>query len=214
MKTIILLFFLLASAQSLPKQLNPAMGLPQAKLVPDQAALLNQQQPNQVFPSLGLIPLTQMFTLGTDLHLLNPSTGMAAGTQALPLALGALTVQQNLQSQMVPIIVAHVGAQGAILSSEELPMTPQIFTGLLLQSLFPGSILPNNQAGATPEVQEGTFPAGQAGVNPAIQRKFEGQLSTPSGIDDMFGLTTPAGLQRSMYTTEEETTTESPNGIQ
>ncbi|XP_006896905.1 PREDICTED: amelotin [Elephantulus edwardii] len=212
MKTIILLLFLLESTQSLPIQLNPALGLPQAKLVPDQTTLLNQQQPNQVFTSLGLIPLTQLLTLGSDLHLLNPSTGLAAGAQTLPLNLGALTVQQQLQSQMLPIIVAQLGAQGVILSSEELPVAPQIFAGLLIQPLYPGAILPTSQAGATPELQEGTLPAGQTGVNPAIQRTPEDHLPTPTGTDDVFGGTTPASLQRSMYTTEE-TTTESPDAV-
>uniref|UniRef100_G3T9Q7 Amelotin n=1 Tax=Loxodonta africana TaxID=9785 RepID=G3T9Q7_LOXAF len=210
MKTTILLFCLLGSTQSLPKQLNPALGLSAAKLVPDQATLLNQQQPNQVFPSLSLIPLTQLLTLGSDLQQLNPATGMAPGTQTFPLNLGRLTIKQQLQSQLLPIIVAQLGAQGAILSSEELPMAPQIFAGLLIQPLFPGAILPTSLAGATPEVQEGILPAGQAGLNPAIQRTPEKHPSTSSDTDSVFGVTTPAGLQRGMRTTGE-TTTESPN---
>ncbi|XP_064142376.1 amelotin [Loxodonta africana] len=373
MKTTILLFCLLGSTQSLP-QLNPALGLSAAKLVPDQATLLNQQQPNQVFPSLSLIPLTQLLTLGSDLQQLNPATGMAPGTQTFPLNLGGLTIKQQLQSQvssttshqitikeyflsgeslkkgknffrlllnftqttcnvlpeveqslaiwfllklcentlrkrgmlphnlsrihpptlplpiendlfsartlgvclqisfikstptwlrvnsrtsqplvnfqlctyyvilakllnhsvayflilkmgvkveptsravirikrLLPIIVAQLGAQGAILSSEELPMAPQIFAGLLIQPLFPGAILPTSLAGATPEVQEGILPAGQAGLNPAIQRTPEKHPSTSSDTDSVFGVTTPAGLQRGMRTTGE-TTTESPN---
>ncbi|XP_004383414.1 amelotin [Trichechus manatus latirostris] len=211
MKTMILLFCLLGSTQSLPTQLNTALGPLPAKLVPDQATLLNQQQPDQVFPSLSLIPLTQLLTPGSDLQLLNTATGMAPGAQTLPLNLGGLAVQQQLQSQLLPIIIAQLGAQGVILSSEELAVAPQIFAGLLIQPLFPGAILPTSQAGATPEVQEGILPAGQAGVNPAIQRTPEGHLPTPSGTDDMYGVTTPSGLQRGMHTTEE-TTTDSPDG--
>nr|XP_012319799.1 amelotin [Aotus nancymaae] len=210
MKTTILLFCLLVSTQSLP-QLKPALGLPPTKLAPDQATLLNQQQSNQVFPSLSLIPLTQMLTLGQDLQLLNPAAGMTPGTQTHPLTLGGLNVQQQLQPHMLPIFVTHLGAQGTILSSEELPLAPQIFTGLIIHSLFPGGILPTSQAGANPNVQDGRLPAGQAGVNPAIQGTPAGHLPIPSSTDDEFAMTTPAGIQRSTDAMEE-TTTESPNG--
>ncbi|XP_045306295.1 amelotin isoform X1 [Leopardus geoffroyi] len=210
MKTMILLLYLLGSTQSLPTQLNPALGLP-TKLALDQATLLNQQQLNQVFPSLSLIPLTQMITLGADLQLLNPPAGLAPGTQTLPLTLGGLNTQQPLQAQMLPVIVAHLGAQGTILSSEELPMAPQIFTGLIFQPLFPGSILPNSQA--NPDAQNGILPAGQAGMNPAIQGTSEGFSPTPSDTDDDFEVTVPAGIRRGMHTTQE-TTTGPSNGNQ
>ncbi|XP_008061398.1 amelotin isoform X2 [Carlito syrichta] len=208
MKTTILLFCLLGSAQSLP--LNPALGLP-TKLAPDQVTLLNQQQPNQVFP-LSLIPLTQMLTLGSDLQLLNPAAGMTPGAQTHPLTLGGLNVQQQLQPQMLPIFLAQLGAQGTILSSEELPVGSPFFTGLILHPLFPGGILPTSQAGTKPDVQDGSLPAGQTGANPAIQGTPAG-LPTPSGTDDEFGVTTPASIQRGTHTVEE-TTTESPDGIQ
>ncbi|TKC35558.1 hypothetical protein EI555_009512 [Monodon monoceros] len=190
-------------------QLNPALVVPPTKLVPGQATLLNQQQPNQVFPSLSLIPLTQMLTLGSDLQLLNPAAGMAPGTQTLPLTLGGLKVQQQLQPQVLPVIVAHLGAQGAILSSEELPVTPQILTGFIFHPLFPGAILPTSQA--TPEVQNGILPAGQAGANPAIRGTSEGLFPNTSGTDDDFAETTPVGIQRGIHTTED-TTTGSPKG--
>nr|XP_055171270.1 amelotin isoform X2 [Nyctereutes procyonoides] len=198
MKTMILLLYLLGSTQSLPAQLNPALGLPPTKLTPHQATLLNQQQPNQVFPSLSLIPLTQMFTLASDLQLLNPAAGMASGTQTLPLSLGVLNTQQQLQPQMLPVIVAHLGAHGAILSSEELP-------------LFPGAILPTSPA--NPDAQNGILPAGQAGGNPAIQGTPESFSTTPSDTDDDFGVTAPAGIQRGTHTTQE-TTSGPPNGTQ
>ncbi|XP_045737014.1 amelotin isoform X2 [Mirounga angustirostris] len=202
MKAMILLLYLLGSTQSLPTQLNPALGLPPTKPAPHQATLLNQQQPNQVFPSLSLIPLTQMFALGSDLQLLNPAAGMAPGTQALPLNLGGLNTQQQLQPQMLPVIVAHLGAH---------PVAPQIFTGLLFQPLFPGAILPPSPA--NPDARNGILPAGQAGVNPAIQGTPEGFSPTPSDTDDDFGVTAPAGIQRGMHTTQE-TSTGPPNGIQ
>ncbi|XP_060044600.1 amelotin [Erinaceus europaeus] len=208
MKTTFLLFCLLGSTHTLPMQLNPALGLPPSKLVPDQATLLSQPQPNQVFPSLNLIPLTQMLTLGSDLQLLNPTAGMTPGPQTLPLTLGGLNVQQQLQPQMLPIIVAQLGAQGTILSSEELPVASQIL-GLLFQPLLPGSILSTSKA--NPDTQNGILPSGQVGANPAIQEDTEAPFSTPSGIDDDFGMTTPAGIQRGLQPTEE-TTTGSPNG--
>ncbi|XP_077607199.1 amelotin isoform X1 [Crocuta crocuta] len=211
MKTVILLLYLLGSTQSLPTQLNLASGLPPAKLAPDQATLLTQQQLNQIFPSLNLIPLTQMLTLGSDLQLLHPSAVLAPGTQTIPLTLGGLNTQQQLQPQMLPVIVAHLGAHGAVLSSEELPMAPQIFTGLIFQPLFPGSILPNSPA--NPDAQNGILPAGQAGVNPAIQGTPEGFSPTPSDTDDDFEVTAPAGIRRGMHTTQE-TTTGPPNGNQ
>ncbi|XP_012354834.1 amelotin isoform X2 [Nomascus leucogenys] len=208
MKTTMLLFCLLGSTRSLP--LKPALGLPPTKLAPDQGTLPNQQQSNQVFPSLSLIPLTQMLTLGPDLHLLNPAAGMTPGTQTHPLTLGGLNIQQQLHPHILPIFVTQLGAQGTILSSEELP---QIFTSLIIHSLFPGGILPTSQAGANPDVQDGSLPAGGAGVNPAIQGTPAGHLPTPSGTDDDFAVTTPAGIQRNTHAIEE-TTTESANGIE
>ncbi|KAL0596133.1 Amelotin [Plecturocebus cupreus] len=118
---------------------------------------------------------------------------------------------ESFFSQMLPIFVTHLGAQGTILSSEELPLAPQIFTGLIIHSLFPGGILPTSQAGANPNVQDGRLPAGQAGVNPAIQGTPANHLPIPSSTDDDFAMTTPAGIQRSTHAMEE-TTTESPNG--
>ncbi|XP_004703420.2 amelotin [Echinops telfairi] len=177
MKTIILLFCLLGSTQSLP-----------------------------VFPSLSLIPLTQMLALGSDLQMLNTATGVGPGTQTLPVNLGGVTVQQQLQPQMLPIFVAQLGTQGAILSSEELPVAPQVYTGLLIHPWFPGAFLPTSQAGSTPEGQDGALPAGQAAAHPAIQGTPEGHLPTPSGTDYLSGVTAPAGLQRDMHTTEEATT--------
>ncbi|XP_024434696.2 amelotin [Desmodus rotundus] len=212
MKTMILLFCLLESTQSLPMQLTPALGLPPTQLAPDQTTLLNQQQPNQVFQSLSLIPLTQMLTLGSDLQLLNPPAGMAPGAQTLPLNLEALNVQQQLQPQMVPLIVAQVGAQGTILSSEELPVAPHIFTGLIFQPVLPGAILPSSQP--NPDVQNRILPAGQAGINPAILGTEIPFLTTNgTDTDDDFEVTTPAGILRGVPV-PEGTTTESPNGIQ
>ncbi|XP_062054912.1 amelotin [Lepus europaeus] len=191
MKTAILLFCLLGSTHSLP-QFNPALELAPTKQAPDQETPLNQQQPTQVFPALSLIPLTQMLTL------LNPAAGMTPGAQTLPLTLEKLDGQQQLQPQILPIIVAQLGAQGTILSSEEVPAAPHIFTGLLLHPLF------TSQTSANADGQDEVLPTGQAGVNPAIR-------ATPA--DDDLGVTTPAGIQRSTPVTEE-TTSESPKGIQ
>ncbi|XP_004617973.2 amelotin [Sorex araneus] len=203
MKTTILLLCLLGSTQSLPMQLNHALGLPPINLVPDQATL-NQQQSNQVFPSLSLIPLTQILTLGSDLQLRNAP---APGAQTLPLSLGAVNGQQQLQPQMLPVIVAQLGAQGTILSSEELPVASPLLTGLVFQPLLQGAILPNSQI--NPDLHNRILPAGQAKPNPALHGTPEGPLPTPSGIDDDFVVTTPAGIPRGLHL-PEETTTESP----
>uniref|UniRef100_A0A8C2VF62 Amelotin n=1 Tax=Chinchilla lanigera TaxID=34839 RepID=A0A8C2VF62_CHILA len=201
MKTAILLFCLLGSTQALPKQLNSALEVSPTKPAPDQVTPLSQQQPGQVFPSLSLIPLTHLLTLGSDLQLLSPAPGATPAAHTLPLPLGALNGQNQLQPQMLPIFVAQFGAQ---------PLGPQIFTGLLLHPLFPGGILPTSQAGANPDGQDGALPTGQTGANANIQATTEGQLSTPGVTDDDFEVTTPAGIQKATHTTKE-TTTSSPN---
>lgn len=90
------------------------------------------------------------------------------------------------------------------------PVAPHIFTGLIFQPLLSGAILPSSQA--NPDVQNRILPAGQAGVNPAIQGT-ESPFLTPSGTDtdDDFEVTTPAGIQRGAHI-PEGTTTGSPNG--
>ncbi|XP_004596308.2 amelotin [Ochotona princeps] len=217
MKTAILLFCLLGATQSLPKQLNPALGvpLPPTKQDRDQETPLKQQHPSQVFSSLSLIPLTQMLTLAqpeknkneTTVKTLfialqlNPAAGAATGAQTLPLTMEILEAQQKLQTQMLPIIVAQLGAQGAVLSSEELPAAPQILTGLLLHPMFTG------KAGAHDDVQDEVLPTGKAEVSPATREAQEGQFSTP--VNDALGVTSPVGIQRGTPPTEE-TTTESP----
>lgn len=214
MKTTILLFCLLGSTQSLPKQINPALGLPPTK-TPDQVTLLNQQQPNQVFPSISLIPLAQLLTWGgSDLQLLNTATGLAQGAQTLPFTLGPLNRPQQLQPQMLPIIVAQLGAQDTLLSSEELPLASRIFTGLLIHPLFPGGILPSSQTGARPDAQNGVLPTRPAGTSPAIQGTTQGHVTTPAVTDDDdYEMSTPAGMRRGTHTTEG-TTTDPPNRTQ
>ncbi|XP_032772672.1 amelotin [Rattus rattus] len=209
MKTVVLLLCLLGSAQSLPKQLSPALGAPATKPTPGQVTPLTQQQPNQVFPSISLIPLTQLLTLGSDLPLFNPAT-MPHGTQTLPFTLGPLNGQQQLQPQMLPIIVAQLGAQGALLSSEELPLASQIFTGLLIHPLFPGAIQPSGQTGAKPDVQNGALPTRQAGASPANQATTPGHTTPAVTDDDDYEMSTPAGLRRATHTTEG-TTMDPPN---
>ncbi|XP_036056258.1 amelotin [Onychomys torridus] len=210
MKTTILLFCLLGSTQSLPKQIGPTLGLPPTKS-PDQVTLLTQQQANQVFPSISLIPLAQLLTLGSDLQVLNPATGPARGTQMLPFPLGPLNRPQQLQPQMLPIIVAPLGAQGTLLSSEELPLASQMFTGLLIHPLFPGGILPSSQTGVKPDVQKGVLPTRQAGASPAVQGTTQGQVTTPGVTDDDdYETSTPVGMRRGTHTTDG-TTLDPPN---
>ncbi|XP_036618333.1 amelotin [Trichosurus vulpecula] len=227
MKTPALLFCLLGTIQSLPilqlmrmypvqglgqqqaQQFLPGMGLPPANLVLDQPTLVTPQQPNQLFPPLGQIPLTQMFSLGTDMQLINPATGLVPSIQILPMTLmDTNTAQQVSPQQMFPVIVAQVGTQGTLLSSEELPMAPQIFTGLLIQPLGTGAMLPTGQERINANTQDAALPAGQTGGNPAFWGTPEGQFPTPSGPDDTFEATIPVGIQR----TAEGSTTEAPNG--
>lgn len=89
------------------------------------------------------------------------------------------------------------------------PVAPQIFTGLLFQPFFLGTIPSTSQA--NPDVLNKILPAGQAGVNPAIQGAPKGSFSTPSGPDDDFGVITPTSIQRDMHTNQEDPTT-LPNG--
>ncbi|XP_074083478.1 amelotin [Macrotis lagotis] len=225
MKTAVLLFCLLGTTQSLPilqllsmypvqdlgqqqaeQQLHPDMELPPANLVLDQPTLPNPQQPNQLFSPLGQIPLTQMLSLGTDMQLINQATGLVPSIQILPMTLADTNIAQQVSpQQMLPIIVAQIRAQGALLSSEELPMTPQIFTGLLLHPFGSGALLPTDQERIDANAQDTALPAGQTGGN--ILGTSEGQFPTPSGPNDVFEATIPVGIQRT-----EGSTTEAPNG--
>uniref|UniRef100_A0A8C6G6C2 Amelotin n=1 Tax=Mus spicilegus TaxID=10103 RepID=A0A8C6G6C2_MUSSI len=210
MKTMILLLCLLGSAQSLPKQLNPALGVPATKPTPGQVTPLPQQQPNQVFPSISLIPLTQLLTLGSDLPLFNPAAG-PHGAHTLPFTLGPLNGQQQLQPQMLPIIVAQLGAQVRLLLNSLIPLASQIFTGLLIHPLFPGAIPPSGQAGTKPDVQNGVLPTRQAGAKAVNQGTTPGHVTTPGVTDDDdYEMSTPAGLRRATHTTEG-TTIDPPN---
>ncbi|XP_020844182.2 amelotin [Phascolarctos cinereus] len=228
MKTAVLLFCLLGTIQSLPvlqltrtypvqglgqqppqQQFHPGLGLPPANLVLDQPTLLSSQQPDQLFSALGQIALTHMFSLGTDMQLINPATGLVPSIQILPMTLADTnTAQQVSPQQVLPIIVAQIGAQGALLSSEELPTAPQIFTGFLIQPFGTGAMLPTGQERIDANTQDTALPAGQIGGNPAFWGTPEGQFPTPSGPDDVFEATVPVGIQR----TTERSTIEAPNG--
>ncbi|XP_044299987.1 amelotin [Varanus komodoensis] len=184
---------------------NPGVGLPPAKLVPDQTPLANQL-PNEVtplewpfanfpvlspqFPSeLGTpnvqnvpafnLPLTQMFPI--DINYLAALLGALYSTQMLPVAGGGMTVPQQLlpPQSMLPVLFAQMSPQGAVLSSEE--MTPsQVFAGVLVPGMQAG-FFPSGQSEALPEGQEGPLPAGQAESN-------QGNLPFPEG--------TAAGIQK------------------
>ncbi|XP_077777355.1 amelotin [Podarcis muralis] len=172
-------------------------GLPPAKLVPDQNPSVNQV-PNEVaplewtfanfpvtsnfpqnppelggpnmqnFPGYNVLPLTQMLPL--DLNSLAILLGALTLPQTLPVAgVGTTMPQQLLPPQsMLPIIVAQMGPQGAVLSSEEMAPQSQI-VGVLVPG---GGFFPLGQA--LPEGQEDLLPANQAGSNP-------GNLPFPEG---------------------------------
>uniref|UniRef100_A0A5F8HC40 Amelotin n=1 Tax=Monodelphis domestica TaxID=13616 RepID=A0A5F8HC40_MONDO len=221
MKTAVLLFCLLGTIQSLPilqlmsmypvpghgqqqaqQQLYPGVGLPPPKLGLEQPALFTPQQSNQLFPPLGQIPLTQMFSVGTDMQLMTPATGLLPGIQILPMTLGDTSIAPQVNPQQVS------PCSGAVRSSEELPIAPQIFTGLLIQPFGTGATLPTGQSGIDANTQDAALPAGQTGGNPAIWGTSEGQLPTPSSPDDVFEATIPVGIQKAT----EGSTTEAPNG--
>nr|AIS76629.1 amelotin [Tarentola mauritanica] len=202
--------------QQTQQRSNPGFGLPPAKLVPDQTALANQL-PNEVtplewpftnfpmtppkipselgttnlqhIPGFNLLPFTQMIPL--DINTLTTLLGLGGlpSTQTLPV--GGVNVPQQLlpPSQILPIIFAQMGPQGAVLSSEEAQSPSQFFTGLILPGMQ-GILIPSGQAEALPEGQEGLLPAGQAGSNPA---NSAGQLPFPEGTADA---TAPAGIQK------------------
>ncbi|XP_054843500.1 amelotin [Eublepharis macularius] len=199
--------------QQIPK---PGFGLPPAKLVPDQATLTNQL-PNEIsplefinfpmsmpqilselgttnlqaVPGFNLLPFTQMVPIDINTLIALLGLGGLPSTQTFPVAGGGMNVPQQLlpPQQILPIIVAQMGPQGAVLSSEEAQSPSQIFTGLILPGMQ-GMLIPSSQAGALPEGQEGLLPAGQAGSNPG---NSAGQLPFPEGTADA---TVLAGIQK------------------
>uniref|UniRef100_A0A4X2KNT1 Amelotin n=1 Tax=Vombatus ursinus TaxID=29139 RepID=A0A4X2KNT1_VOMUR len=176
--------------------------------LPDRDVVSKGQTAAKLFSPLGQIPLTQMFSLQTDMQLINPATGLVPSIQILPMTLADTNIAQQVSPQMLPIIVAQIGAQGALLSSEELPMTPQIFTGLLIQPFGTGAMLPTGQERIDANTQDTALPVGQIGGNPAFWETPEGQFPTPSGPDDVFEATVPVGIQRPT----EGSTMKAPNG--
>nr|XP_034953328.1 amelotin [Zootoca vivipara] len=175
-------------------------GLPPAKLVPDQNPSVNQvpneqvaplewtfanfpvasnfpQNPSELggpnmqnFPGFSVLPFPQMLPM--DLNSLAILLGALTLPQTLPVpGVGTTMPQQLLPPQpMLPIILAQMGPQGAVLSSEEMPPQSQI-VGVLLPG---GGFFPLGQAGALPEGPEGILPANQAGSN-------QGNLPFPEG---------------------------------
>ncbi|XP_015276908.1 PREDICTED: amelotin [Gekko japonicus] len=204
--------------QQTQQRSNPGYGLPPAKLVPDQTALTNQL-PNEVTPlewpfinfpvtlpktpsELGatnwqpvpgfqLLPYSQMAPI--DINVLMALLGhrLFPSTQILPGGGDGLNIPQQLlpPPQILPIILSHMGPQGAVLSSEEAESPSQVFTGLILPGM-PGILIPSGQAEAPPDGQEGLLPAGQAGSNPG---NSAGQLPFPEGTADATAL---AGIQK------------------
>ncbi|XP_063152760.1 amelotin [Candoia aspera] len=209
-----------------PQQTQPrprvVPGLPPAKLVPD-PNLPGNQPPNVVtpfewpftnFPVISQltevggpnlqnfpvfsIPQNQVFPI--DMNYLTTLLGILSTLQTLPVAGGGMTVPQQLQpgQPMLPIIVAQMGPQGAVLSSEEMSPS-QFLTGLLVPGMQ-GALFPSGQAEPPPEGQEGLLPAGQAGSNPegtaaGIQKVFS---TTADGLSEIPGelYPTPSGFRQ------------------
>ncbi|XP_015743168.1 amelotin [Python bivittatus] len=209
-----------------PQQTQPrprvVPGLPPAKLVPDMN-LPENQLPNGVtpfewpftnFPVISQlaevggpnlqnfpvfsIPQNQMYPI--DWNYLTTLLGILSTMQALPAAGGGMTIPQQLLpgQPMLPIIVAQMGPQGAVLSSEEMSPS-QFFTGLLIPGMQ-GALLPSGQAEPPPEGGEELLPAGQAGSNPegtaaGIQKVFPTTTDGLSEIPDEL-YPTPSGFRQ------------------
>ncbi|XP_066474000.1 amelotin [Tiliqua scincoides] len=204
-------------------------GLPPAKLVPDQNTLTSQL-PNEAtpfewpfanfpvifpqnpfdlgapnlqttFPGFNVLPLPQMLPI--DVNYVNALIAALSSMQTLPGTGGGMTAPQQLlpPQPILPIIVAQMGPQGAVLSSEEMQPLSQIFTGLLVPGTQ-GGLLPSGQSGVLPEGQEGLLPAGQTGSN-------QGNLPFPEGTP---GMTAPAGLQK-IFPTANDDLSDAANGL-
>nr|XP_056704819.1 amelotin [Euleptes europaea] len=147
----------------------------------------------QPIPGLNLMPFTQMIPI--DINTLATLLGLGGfpSTQTFPVAGGGINVPHQLlpppPPQILPILFAQMGPQGAVLSSEEGQSPSQVFTGLILPGMQ-GVLIPSGQAEALPEGQEGFLPAGQAGSNPG---NSAGQLPFPEGTADATAL---AGIQK------------------
>eukprot|EP00078_Anolis_carolinensis_P009079 XP_008101901.2 PREDICTED: amelotin [Anolis carolinensis] len=200
--------------QQTQQRSNPGIGLPPAKLVPDQHPLANHipseipaferpfanypiltaQNPQELgsptlqnFPGFNVLPLTQMVPI--DINYLALLLGALSTTQTQPLPGGGLNIPQQLlppPQSMFPIIFTQMGPQGTVLSSEEMP-TPQVMAAFLLPGL-PGGLFPSGQSGALPEDQDELLPAGQVGTN-------QGNLPFPES--------TAAGIQKGSPATED-----------
>ncbi|XP_077201527.1 amelotin isoform X2 [Paroedura picta] len=195
----------------------PAYGLPPAKLVPDQTALINQHLPNEVTPlerpfvnfpvtlpksplELGAtnwqpipgftLPYTQMIPI--DINTLTALLGLPS-IQTLPIGGGGINTPQQMlppppPPQMLPIIITQMGPQGAMASSEEVKSLSQVFTGYIIPGM-PGILFPSGQSEAVPDGSDILLPAGQAGSNPGNSA----QLPLPEGTADATAL---AGIQK------------------
>ncbi|XP_042303317.1 amelotin [Sceloporus undulatus] len=200
---------------------HPGVGLPPAKLVPDQQLLANQI-PNEILPFEWPFANFPVFAPQNRLELGSPKAQNAPGFNVLPLTqmvpmdinalavlLGALStaqIQQQLlpPQPMLPIIFTQMGPQGTVLSSEEMP-TSQVFAGFLVPGTQ-GGLFPPGQA-SLPEGQEGLFPASQAGTNPentaaGIQK---GSPTTGDGLNEATSgsYPTPSGFRQPGVVTNE-----------
>ncbi|XP_053155625.1 amelotin [Hemicordylus capensis] len=177
-----------------PKQTQqrpqPGVGLPPAKLVPDQNTLMNLL-PNEVTPfEWPFANFPVIFPqIPSELGVPNLQT-ISAFNLAQMLSLAQMLPID--MKYMLPIIFAQMGPQGAVLSSEEMGPLSQLFAGLLLPGMQ-GGLLPSGQSEGLPDGQEGLIPAGQAGSN-------QGNLPFPEGTA---AVTVPASIQRAFPTAND-----------
>lgn len=158
------------------------------------------------------------------ISLRKPVLGLALEREAFPLRNAQSVLFSDFTLSILPLLPQPAALKGEEAGAPALkcvpfdyflfplsfkPVAPQIFTGLLFQPFFLGTIPSASQA--NPDVLNRILPAGQAGVNPAIQGAPKGSFSIPSGPDDDFGVITPTGIQRGMHTNQEDPTT-LPNG--
>ncbi|XP_069486683.1 amelotin [Ambystoma mexicanum] len=183
-----------------------------------------QQSPlNPVFNMMP--PMTRFMANAQDLPAGNQPPGFMPYPQVLPMNVGEMTVHQPMfphPHHLFPIIITQMGQQGMPISSEEMQLVPQIFTGMImppfgpavpgfpvlpglpalpglpvLPPLLQGAILPAGQAGASLDEQE-AVPMGQAGANANNQ----GQSASPAAgvtqaqdTQEIVAVTVPAGMR-------------------
>ncbi|XP_078533595.1 amelotin isoform X2 [Lissotriton helveticus] len=224
------MYNMLGNTPEQTQQVNPGHGLPPAQLIPDMTAQqtqqLNQFQPfENVFGNLPMLPPLSM-PPGFPQSPGNQQPGVMPYPQALPMNVGEMTVHHPMfphPHHLFPLIITQMGQQGMLLSSEEMPLVPQVFAGVIMphygsvlpaypvlpgMSAFPGlSVLPPLLQGAARPAAEAEIsldeqaavPMGQAGSN--LNKRGETSSAAPGvtpaqDTGEVLAVTVPAGVRK------------------